>query len=445
MLKKNDIIEIDIKDISIEGAGIGRHEGLVVFVPKALPEEKVNVKIIKLTKNYAVAKLLDIIVASKDRAEPFCEVFEKCGGCTLQHLSYKGQLEFKRKHVKDCFLRLGGIDIGAVEILPADNLRDYRNKASFPVAMTDGKLKAGFYAPRSHRLVASDCPIQKQAVNDVKEKIIEWARYNGIKAYDEAEGKGTLRHIVARQASNGDLMAGIVVRGQIDEQSLLNALKGVKGLKCAVVNHNEKNTNVILGEKSRVIYGEEYITESYEDLNFRVGFSSFLQINHDQSEKLYKTALEYAQITKKDRVFDLFCGIGTISLLAAKCAKKVIGIEYSENAVKDAKINAELNGMDNAKFIAGDAGEKIDEAVSLYGRPDIIILDPPRKGCDSSLIDKITAVSPQKIVYVSCDPSTLARDVSLFCEKGYELKKIKAVDMFVHTTHVETVVLMSRV
>lgn len=445
MLKKNDIIDINIEDLTIEGAGIGKHEGFVVFVPKALPKEKVTVKIIKVTKKYAVAKLLSIDADSLDRAKPFCDVFEKCGGCTLQHLSYDGQLEFKRKHVKDCFLRLGGIDIETPEILAADNIRDYRNKASFPVSEINGNAEAGFYAPRSHRLVVCGCSIQKRAVNDIKDRIVGWANDNGIKAYDEITGTGTLRHIIARQASNGDLMAGIVVREQIDDKSLADSLTSVQGLKSIVVNINDKKTNAILGSHSRIIFGDEYIIEKYEDLSFKVGFASFLQINYEQSEKLYKTALDFADIAKDDVVFDLFCGIGTISLLAAKRAKKVVGIEYSKSAVEDAVENAKINGMYNANFLAGDAKEKIDEAITLAGKPDIVILDPPRKGCDAGLINKITEISPQKIVYVSCNPATLARDVSLFLEHGYKLEKVKAVDMFAHTTHVECVALLEKI
>lgn len=444
MINKDDVIDIDIDDITVEGAGVGRHEGFTVFVPKALPGETVSVKIIKVTKSYAVARLLEIKEPSEHRIKSFCASFEACGGCTLQHLSYEQQLKYKQRYVQQCFKRIGGIDIEEPEILAAENTRDYRNKASFPVSTVDGKTEAGLYAPRSHRLIATDCPIQKPEINTVKNAIIKWANDKGVKAYDEEADKGILRHIISRQSSNGEVMAGVVVRERIDESSLVSVLKKVDGVKTIVVNRNSKKGNAILGDREDVILGDGYITENYDGLSFRAGLSSFLQINHPQSVELYKTAIEYADITRDDVVFDLFCGIGTLSLLAAKRAKKVIGIEYLKTAVDNAKENTKINGIDNAEFLAGDAGEMMPEGVKLAGKPDILILDPPRKGCDSGLIEKITAIIPERIVYVSCDPATLARDAALFLSSGYKLEKIKAVDMFPQTTHVECVIRLCR-
>ncbi len=442
MLKKNDIIELAIEDLTVEGAGIGKHDGMAVFVPKALPGEYVRARAIKLTKSYAVARLLDIIKRSPERTEPFCGSFEECGGCTLQHLSYKGQLEYKARYIKECFKRLGGIDIETPEVVAADNIRDYRNKASFPVAAADGKIQAGFYAPRSHRLVATNCPIQKQPVNEIREAVLKWAEKEGIQAYDEEKHSGTLRHIIGRQSSGGELMAGVVVKDSINEKALASALNGIPGLNSVVLNRNDKNTNAILGDEEHVVSGEKYLTETFGGLSFRAGLSSFLQVNHEQAEKLYKLAIEYAEISKSDVVFDLFCGIGTLSLLAARNAKRVIGIEYVESAAENAKENARLNGIDNAKFLAGDAERMLDEGVKLAGEPDIVILDPPRKGCDRALTEKLIKMAPRKIVYVSCNPSTLARDAALLCKAGYQIKAVKGVDMFPHTTHVESVVLM---
>jgi len=445
MLKKNDDIEITIDDLTVEGAGIGRYYGMAVFVPRALPGETVTARIIKVTKSYAVGRMMALHKASPERVQPFCPVFERCGGCTLQYMSYVAQLEYKRRYVQQCFQRIGGIEISLPEIVASDDERAYRNKAAFPVAMADGEVNAGFFAPRSHQLAVADCGIQQDALNAVKNAVVNWARKNHIAAYDEERGTGTLRHIVARQASDGSIMAGVVVRGRVDEASLIATLKGIPNLKSIVVNINKEKGNAILSSQSRVIWGDAYITEQYEDLNFRAGLTSFLQVNHKQSAKLYDIVLGYADISKKDAVFDLFCGIGTISLLAAKRAKKVLGIEYVPEAVENAQDNARLNNIINAQFLAGDAGEMIDEGIRTVGRPDIVILDPPRKGCDKALIGCIIEAMPKRVVYVSCDPATLARDAAVFCTGGYEVEKIKAVDMFPQTTHVETVISLCRV
>jgi 23S rRNA (uracil1939-C5)-methyltransferase len=444
MLKKNDMIEITIEDLTVEGAGIGRYQGLAVFVPRALPGETVTAKIIKLTKSYAVGRLMQLHKAAADRVQPFCPVFEQCGGCTLQHLDYATQLEYKRRYIRECFRRIGGTDIDLPEIVPSENTTAYRNKAAFPAGEADGGIDAGFFAPRSHRLVIADCGIQKNALNDIKKAVVGWARENGVKAYDEERNTGTLRHIVVRQTSNGDIMVGIVVRGKVDEGSLVKALKSIPGVKSIVLNFNLERGNAILGAESRVIYGDAYITEYYEGLEFRAGLTSFLQVNYPQSARLYSIALGYADITKRDVVFDLFCGIGTISLLAAQHAKTVLGIEYVEEAVENARDNARLNGITNAQFLAGDAAQMIGQGICAAGNPDVVILDPPRKGCDKELLDAIIAAAPKRVVYVSCDPATLARDAALLCAGGYEVKAVQGVDMFPNTTHVETVVLMSR-
>ncbi len=445
MLNKNDAIELTIDDLTVEGAGVGRHEGMAVFVPRALPGEAVTAHIVKTAKNYAAAKLSALHRSSPERVAPVCPAFERCGGCTLQHLSYAGQLEYKRRYVRECFRRIGGIDIELPEIVPSDAVQAYRNKAAFPVQHTDGGVNAGFFAPRSHHVVPADCAIQRPALNAVKDAVVQWARENGISAYDEETGRGTLRHIVARQASDGPVMAGVVVCEGVDEASLVEALKRVPGIRSVVLNLNRDKGNAILGAKSRVLWGDEALTERYEDLFFRAGLTSFLQVNHPQSERLYGIALEYAAISKKDTVFDLFCGIGTLSLLAAKRAKAVVGIEYVEDAVENARENAKLNGIDNAQFLAGDAGAMLAEAVHTAAKPDVVLLDPPRKGCEKRLLEELAAMEPKRIIYVSCDAATLARDAAVLCTGGYEVKAVKAVDMFPQTTHVECVVLMSRV
>ena len=441
MLNKNDIIDIDIIDLTVEGAGIGKPDGQAVFVQKALPGERVRAKIIKVAKKYAIGRLEMIISASECRQTPFCALFERCGGCTLQHFTYESQLKYKTKHIRDCFARLGGLDISLPEVSAAENIRDYRNKASFPVAQVNGKAAAGFYAPRSHRIAVGDCPIQKQAINEIKNAVVEWANDIGMAAYDEITGRGVLRHIVARQAQSGDLMAGIVVCRPIADDALTAALSRIQGVVSVIENINPDKTNVILGDTSRVLFGEDTIIEQYSGRKFNVALTSFLQVNHEQTEKLYNAVLEYADIGETDVVFDLFCGIGTISLLAAQHASRVVGIEYAQSAVDNAKSNAQLNGIDNTDFLAGDAGEKLSEAAVLAGKPDVVIVDPPRKGCDAALIAGIADVRPGRVVYVSCNPATLARDAALLANHGYKVCAVQGVDMFPHTTHIETVAL----
>jgi len=445
ILKKNDDIELIIEDLTVEGAGIGRYEGMAVFVPRALPGETVTARIIKTAKSYAAGKLMQLHKTAEGRVPPFCPVFGRCGGCTLQHLRYEDQLEYKRRYIRECFGRIGGIDIGLPEIEPSGETRAYRNKASFPARQTEDGASAGFFAPRSHRLVAADCGIQRGALNDVKNAVVGWARQSGISAYDEERDTGTLRHIVVRQASGGDIMAGVVARSRVDEASLVKALKDIPGMKSIVLNINREKGNAILGDKSRVLWGDAVITERYGSLDFRAGLSSFLQVNHAQSAKLYDIALGYADISKSDTVFDLYCGIGTISLLGARRAKAVLGIEYVAEAVENARENARLNGIANARFIAGDAAGMIGEGIRMAGRPDIVMLDPPRKGCGKALIDAVIEAAPKRVVYVSCDPATQARDAALLRAGGYMVKAVRGVDLFPHTGHVECVILLSSV
>ena len=443
MLKKNDVITVHIDDLTVDGAGIGHVDGMAVFVPHALPGESVTTKVIKMAKRYAVCRLVSLDSESPHRTQPFCDVFRHCGGCTLQHLTYNAQLKYKQRHIRECFARIGGIDINIPDILPSANRRAYRNKASFPVAKKDGQAYAGFYAPHSHNIVPADCPIQQPAVNAVKNAVLSWANSSGISAYDEASHTGLLRHIVVRQTSDGQIMAGIVLQRDTDTTALTDTLRDIDGLSSIVVNINDQRTNAIFGRRSRVIYGNAYITERYGGLNFRAGLTSFLQVNHAQSARLYELALNYADITAQDTVFDLYCGIGTISLLAAQRAGHVVGIEYVDEAVQNAEENARLNDITNTSFLAGDAATVFADAIDIHGAPDIVILDPPRKGADATLLSRIIQAAPKRIIYVSCNPATLARDAELLTSGGYTLERVTGVDMFPHTTHVECVVLMS--
>ncbi len=444
MLKKNDMIELDIEDISVEGAGIGRFEGQVVFVRGALSGERVCAKIIKAAKSYAAGLLTDIINASEERRQPFCPVFSKCGGCTLQHLGYEAQLSYKANYIKQCLKRIGGVDIETPAILASKETKAYRNKASFPVGNINSIVQAGFYAPYSHRIVPSYCEIQQPVVNEVKEAVKKWANEEGVSVYDENTGKGNLRHIVVRCSSLGEVMAGIVTTEKIIDDELISKLKEIKGLNSIVENINSSKGNNILGAQSTAVYGSGYITETYGGLKFKASLNSFLQVNHSQTEQLYETALAFADIKQTDVVYDLFSGIGTISLLAAQKAKRLVGIEYVQAAADNAADNAEMNGITNAHFICGDAVEKLSEAAETAGRPDVVIIDPPRKGCEAGLIKDICKAAPRRVVYVSCSPSTLARDIALFRELGYSLVEVRGVDMFPQTTHVESVVLLKK-
>ena len=491
--KKNQEIVLHIDDIGNDGEGIGHVDGYALFVKDALPGETIRARIMKCKKNYGFARMLEI-VESEDgdsdnaanvcgstnpcgdvlsgigRVEPKCPVARQCGGCTLQHLCYEKQLAFKEKKVYDCLKRIGGVDMDSVEWLPIIGMQEetegpwhYRNKAQFPVRMIkgqDGVLRpaAGFYAGRTHSIIpVTDCAIQDRSMRQILESVLSWMEEQNVTAYDEVAHTGIVRHIYIRRGYHtGEIMVCLVInRRKIEnilQRTLVEKLKKIPGVVSVSLNINTEKTNVILGKNMTYIWGKEYIEDSIGGIRYKISPQSFYQVNPVQTEKLYQTALDFADLSGDETVWDLYCGIGTISLFLAQKAKQVYGVEIVPEAIENAKENARLNGIKNAEFFCGAAEEVVPRLVSGEGAvggnnevasPDVIVVDPPRKGCDAILLDTIEKMAPKRIVYVSCDPATLARDVKALGEKGYEVRKVRACDMFPQGGHVESIVLLS--
>lgn len=448
-LQKNQEIELTITALGSEGQGIGRFEGYAVFVEGALAGETVRVLIIKVTSSYGVGKLLSVLSPSQDRIKPTCPAFGRCGGCTMLHLAYPAQLAFKRQQVVDAFERIGGIKgIEVEKTIGMDEPLRYRNKSAFPATYVDGKAYFGLFAARSHTVIPiADCLIQQKEGVDAKDAVREWMYKCGVSAYDELKGNGTVRHVISRTTTLGKTMVIVVTLGQLPQPERLVAIlqKHVKGFASLIHNINAARTNVITGNVYKTIWGSSTVEEEVGGLRFNISAASFLQVNPIQTEKLYATALDYAGLTGRETVVDVYCGIGTISLSLAKKAKRVIGIEIVPEAVQDARANAELNRIDNAEFCCAAAEDELPRMIKDGLRPDVIVLDPPRKGCEDALIEAVAQSGANRIVYVSCNPATLARDCAKFVEAGYQVGKVQPVDMFPQTGHVECVVLMTRV
>lgn len=454
-LKKNQEIILEIDDLGNNGEGIGHVDGYALFVKDALPGETIRAKIMKCKKKYGFARMMEVLECSgSSRVEPKCPVARQCGGCTLQHLSYEKQLAYKEKKVRDCLVRIGGVNAEKVEWLPVLGMETpwhYRNKAQFPVRVQkddSGELRpvAGFYAGRTHSIIPmTDCAIQHPCMKEILETVLSWMQEQHVTAYDEVSHRGLVRHIYIRRAyTTSQIMVCLVINGrQISEdlkRTLVEKLSGIPGMTGILLNINTDQTNVILGKKMLLLWGQEYIEDSIGGVRYHISPQSFYQVNPVQTEKLYQTALEFAGLTGEETVWDLYCGIGTISLFLAKNAKKVFGVEIVPEAIKNARENAHLNGIHNAEFFCGAAEEVVPRlAEELAALADVVVVDPPRKGCDIVLLDTIVKMAPEKIVYVSCDPATLARDVKLLGEKGYEVRKVRACDMFGQGGHVETV------
>ena len=447
-VNRNDDIELNIDSLGSEGQGVGRYEGLAVFVPFALPNEHVKAHIIKAASNYVVGKLISVDSPSEDRREPKCSSFTRCGGCNLLHMDYAAQLEYKRGVVENALKRIGKIDNPPVEkTIGMEHPYHYRNKAAFPFAEVDGRMCFGFFVPRSHRLVPIDgCLIENRALYAVAEAVHCWAEENDIKPYDEQTGSGTLRHVVGRITTAGDIMAVIVAKGRPKKLNALISMltERCEGLKSIILNRNDEATNVIFGRQFETLWGADTLSEKLCGFKFEISAESFLQVNPVQTEKLYGKVEEFLPKKEKYEAVDVYCGAGTISMIIAKHASHVTGIEYVQSAVEDARRNAAANGVTNADFICADAAEALPKLVAGGAAPDVIVLDPPRKGCDRAVLDAIIASGTPNIVYVSCDPATLARDVNILSQSGYALQTAQPVDMFPQTCHVETVVLMSR-
>lgn len=446
-LTKNDKIELTIDALTSEGSGVGRYNGMAVFVRGAVPEDRIIAHIIKRSKSYAVGIIDKIISPSPARIESDCPYSKKCGGCSLRNVTYEQELKYKLSRVNDALERIGHLDIKVDKIVGADTVYNYRNKAQYPVSICDGELFAGFYAYKSHRIIpCADCSLQPAEFEQGIKAFSDWTEKCGVTSYDENSGKGLLRHIYFRKAfGTGEIMACAVINGDsIPKPDLLIDLlkEKVLGLKSVVLNINKEKTNVILGKVSKTIWGSDTITDVLLGKRFVISPNSFYQVNHRQCEKIYSLAKDFAGLTGDEILLDLYCGVGTIGLTMADSVKTLIGIEIVPQAIENAKINAQLNDISNARFICSDAPKGAEILDSDAIKPDVIILDPPRKGCDKSLFDTIEKMSPDKIVYVSCDSATLARDLEILKSKNYITKKVTAVDMFPRTPHVEAAALI---
>ena len=446
-MQKNDEIEIEITDMTDEGSGIGRFCGMAVFVPCTAVGDKVRVLVLKVKKSYAFGKLLRVISPSPDRTENDCPSFNRCGGCVYRHISYEAECRIKKTKVYEAVKRIGGIDLKPKEIIKSVFPHRYRNKAQYPVA-EDGTL--GFYSFHSHRIAPlNGCALQPEIFDKIAEVFTAWIREKGISVYNERVHKGLLRHVYLRLAEKtGEIMAVAVINGEKlpFQEDLINRLLSVCGerLKSLQININREKTNVILGDKCSVLYGGEYITDILCGVKVRLSPLSFYQVNRATAEKLYEKAAEYACPEGKV-ILDLYCGAGTIGLSMAQKAKRIIGAEIVPEAVRDARYNAKLNGIENAEFICADAADAAKQLNEKQLAPEVVILDPPRKGCSAELINTVAEkFRPERVVYVSCDPATLARDIKLFGEKGYSLIEYTPVDMFPRTAHVECCALLCR-
>lgn len=449
MLSKDKMYVVDIVDIGQGGVGIGKFEGFTVFVDGGLVEDKIKVKITKSKKNYAVGDIVEIIEPSPYRVERKCsKELKDCGGCQIQELDYKEQLKIKTNEVKQVISRIGKLDDVVIhDALGMEEPFRYRNKAQFPIQKVNGVPVIGFYKKKSHDIIPTDQCIIQHDVNDKIIKIIKtYIRAYKVSVYDEKTHTGVLRHLVTKVGfTTKEVMVVLVANGR--KLPYLNELasvlkENIPGFKTLVVNVNREKTNVILGQENRIIYGDGKINDNIGDLVFEISPLSFFQVNPVQTEVLYNKALEYANLGENDTVFDIYCGIGTISLFLAQKAKKVYGIEIVEDAIKDAKRNAEINKLDNVEFYVGKAEEVVPKMYKQGKRANVVVVDPPRKGCDEKVLDTIVSMQPDRVVYVSCNPSTLARDLNYLNEKGYKCKEVQPVDMFPHSVHIENVALI---
>ena len=476
---KNDIVTVKIEDIGTEGEGIGKLEGFTLFVKDAVMGDVVEARLVKVKKNYAYARLEKVLTSSPLRVKPVCPYHKQCGGCQIQAMSYEAQLQFKENKVKNNLVRIGGFDRLFIEsvmepVVGMEQPWHYRNKAQFPVGTDkDGRIITGFYAGRTHSIIANtDCALGVEENEPILQKVLAYMQNEKVSAYDETTGQGLVRHILIRKGfTSGEIMVCLVINGKSlpKEDRLVSTLREIPGMTSIWLNYNTKNTNVIMGAEGRVLWGQNTITDvihrrSIEEINsgkdclrydskenapqgitFAISPLSFYQVNPIQTEKLYSLALEYAGLTGEETVWDLYCGIGTISLFMAQCAREVHGVEIVPQAIEDARKNAERNHIENAIFYVGKAEEvlpRLYEEEHIFA--DVICVDPPRKGCDEACLNTIIKMAPKRIVYVSCDSATLARDLKYLCENGYEIRKVRAVDQFGQTVHTETVVLLSK-
>ena len=449
MLKKNEVYPVKITGYTTEGLGVCRIDGQVVFVHGALEDEEADVLILKVGKNEAFAKVKTLKVPSPHRIVPDCPYDKFCGGCALRHMTYEEECRMKARRVRDALTRIGGVDPGEVPILAAEDTENYRNKAIFSVGTVDGKADAGFYRARTHDLIAAEtCKIQSLDAAKLRTAAVEWMRKYNVPVYDETAHRGLVRHIYVRNAfGTGQVMACLVVNGKKlpCEQELVEMLRAaVPQLTTVVLCENTRKGNAILGSEFRTLFGSGAIDDILCGLTFRLSPRSFYQVNRQQAQRLYDLAIARAGLTETDTVLDLYCGTGTITLCMAKKCGRAIGVEIIEAAIADAKENAARNGIENAEFFCADAGSAARKLAEEGIRPDVITVDPPRKGLSPDVIEAVGKMDPRRVVYISCDPATLARDVARFREIGYELKSADAADLFPRCHHVESVVVLER-
>lgn len=454
ILKKNDLCQVTIEDMGSDGEGIGKINGYTLFVKDAVIGDYIEAKIMKAKKNYAYAKLEKVLIPSSFRVQPRCVFHKQCGGCQIQALSYEKQLEFKQNKVKNNLIRIGGIDSNYLDLIMEEPVGMeepffYRNKAQFPLGKNkEGKTITGFYAGRTHTIIENtECALGVKENQKILEIVLNYMKDYQVEPYEEAEHKGLIRHVLIRKGfSTGQLMVCLVINeNQLPkEEKLVQELCTVENMTSISLSVNKEKTNVIMGKKIRLLYGRSQIEDQIGEITFKISPLSFYQVNPVQTERIYSRALEYAMLTGEETVWDLYCGIGTISLFLAKKAKQVYGVEIIPQAIEDAKENAARNRITNVSFYVGKAEEVLPEKYEKKGiYADVIVVDPPRKGCEEACLSTIVQMQPKRIVYVSCDSATLARDIKYLSERGYELKKAGIFDNFPQTTHVETVVQLS--
>lgn len=461
-MNKNDIVTVEITDIGVSGEGIGHVDGYTLFIKDAVIGDVVEAKVMKAKKNYGYARLMKVITPSEYRVEPKCAFARRCGGCQIQEMSYDRQLVFKDQKIRGNLERIGGftkdqIDTVMQPVVGMEHPFGYRNKAQFPFGTDkEGNPITGFYAGRTHDIIANtDCALGVEQNKEILEIILQYMRENKIKSYDEKTGKGLIRHALIRYGfKTKEIMVCLVINGKKlpKAERLIEKLIQIEGMTSITISPNTRRDNVIMGDSYEILWGQGYITDYIGNVKYQISPLSFYQVNPVQTEKLYGLALEYADLKGDETVWDLYCGIGTISLFLAQKAKQVYGVEIVPQAIDDAKENAKINAIDNAEFFVGKAEEVLPEYYAEYEREhngetahaDVIVVDPPRKGCDETLLETIVKMQPEKVVYVSCDSATLARDLKYLCANGYEIRMCRGVDQFPQSVHVETVVLLSQ-
>ncbi|MDZ4992033.1 23S rRNA (uracil(1939)-C(5))-methyltransferase RlmD [Clostridium perfringens] len=454
MVEKNKEYIFDIISQGYEGEGIAKIDNKYpIFIEGALKGEKVKVRIVKVNKNFAYGKLIEVLEASEERVNPACNIYKRCGGCKLQHASYKAQLDFKWDRVKDCVSKIGKLDPSIVKYpLGMEEPWRYRNKVQLPIGLINGEVKIGFFAPRSHDIIDMEsCLIQDEIGDKVVKLTREWIEKFNIRPYNvdgEYDEKGIVRHIMIRRGfTTNEVMVVLVTNGEKlphKEEFVDLIVKNIPGIKSVIQNINSKKTNVILGLESKTLWGEDTISDYIGDFRFNISPLSFFQVNPTQTEVLYGKALEYAELTGNEEVFDAYCGTGTITLFLSQKAKKVYGVEIIPQAIDNAWINAKENNVENVELFVGESEVVIPDLINKGVKADVVVVDPPRKGCDKKLLDAITNIDAKKIVYVSCDPSTLGRDLAILEENGYKTLEVQPVDMFPNTAHIENVAKLIR-